>query len=83
MKKFRNRSKEERENELRNLLAIGFKEKIQPGLEKSMLGVSEKYYNSIISQIDNTNGNKEQNYKTVASVIDNVTQNIDSINKNF
>ncbi len=83
VKKFRNRSKEERENELRNLLAIGFKEKIQPGLEKSMLGVSEKYYDSIISQIDNTNGNKEQNYKTVASVIDNVTQNIDSINKNF
>ena len=83
IKSFKKRSKEERENELRNTVASGFKDKIQPGLEKSMLEVSESYYNSIISMIDQTNGKKEQNYKTVADVIENVSQSIDSINKNF
>lgn len=83
VKNFNKKSKEERENDLRNLIASGFKDKIQPGLEKSMLEVSENYYDSIISQIDQTNGKKEQNYKTVESVIENVTQTIDSINKNF
>ena len=65
------------------MIASGFKDKIQPGLEKSMSEVSESYYNSIISMIDQTNGKKEQNYKTVADVIENVSQTIDSINKNF
>ena len=83
IKSFNKRSKEERENELRNTVASGFKEKIQPGLEKSMLEVSESYYNSIISMIDKTNDKKEQNYKTVADVITDVSQSIDSINKNF
>lgn len=82
-KNFNKKSKEERENALKNLIASGFKDKIQPGLEKSMLEVSENYYDSLISKIDETNGNKESNYKTVANVIENVSQTIDSINKNF
>lgn len=82
-KNFNKKSKEERENALKNMIASGFKDKIQPGLEKSMLEVSENYYDSLISKIDETNGNKESNYKTVANVIENVSQTIDSINKNF
>ena len=83
IKDYSKKSKEQRENDLRNLIASGFKDKIQPDLEKKMLEVSENYYKSIISMIDQTNDKKEQNYKTVASVIENVTQTIDSINKNF
>ena len=83
VKDYSKKTKEQRENDLRNLIASGFKEKIQPDLEKKMMGVGEGYYKSIISKIDETNGNKEQNYKTVASVVDNITQTIDSINKNF
>ena len=83
IKKYTKRSKEERENDLKNMVANGFKDKIQPGLENSMLEVCENYYNSIISMIDKTNGKKEQNYKVVEDVIDSVTQTIDSINKNF
>ncbi len=83
IKRFNKQSKEERAIELRNTIASGFKDKIQPGLEDRMLDVSENYYNSIISEIDKTNGKKEQNYKTVADVIIDVTQTIDSINKNF
>jgi len=82
-KNFNKKSKEERENALKNMIASGFKDKIQPGLEKSMSEVSENYYDSLISKIDETNGKKEQNYKTVAAVIENVSQSIDSINKNF
>lgn len=82
-KNFNKKSKEERENALRNLIATGFKDKIQPALEKSMLEVSDNYYDSIIKMIDQTNGKKESNYKTVANVIENVSQTIDSINKNF
>ena len=82
-KNFNKKSKEERENALKNMIASGFKDKIQPGLEKSMSEVSESYYSSIISMIDQTNGKKEQNYKTVESVINKVTKAIDSINKNF
>ena len=83
IQKYNKRSKEEHENDLKNMVANGFKDKIQPGLENNMLEVCENYYNSIISVIDKTNGKKEQNYKVVADVIDSVTQTIDSINKNF
>ena len=83
IKNINKRSEEERENELRNTLLTGFNDKILPSLTKTMYEVSDNYYKSIISQVDQTNGKKEQNYKIVASVIANVNEKIDFINKNL
>lgn len=86
VKKYRNNnkiSKEDRENDLRNIIASGFKDTIQPELEKNILEVSEKYYNSVIDEIGRTNSKKEQNYFIVKSVVENVTDKIDFINKNL
>jgi len=81
--KLRADSDEKARNEFKNKMAEGFREQIQPGLDKSMRKINENYYNSVTAILDQTNQKAESNYKKIAKTIEKLSETIDSLNKNF
>lgn len=83
IKDFNSRSKEQRENAIWKQLQQGFKEKIQPSLEKSMTEANEKFCDNLIKEIKNATVNKTKNYAECVSIIKLTEEKITLINDNF